>query len=104
MFEAKFEGYKLASTWAEYQDKLAQGQIVFITNFLEVNEHSTQSPMPNTWEFKPKNLGDFLEKALSVLSTRAFEVNQLQEALENAKTRIALRNRQIRELRRQLRK
>jgi len=104
MFDAKFEGYKLASVWSEYQDRLALGQVVYITNSLEVNQHASEFPEPNTWEFKPKDLGEFLEKALSFLQPRVFEAGELQRALEDAKSRISLRNRQIRGLRRALHK
>jgi len=104
MLDTKFEGYKLASVWSEYQDRLAQGQVVFITNSLEVNQHSSEFPEPEVWEFTPKFLGEFLGRALSLLQPRIFEVEKLQEVLAETKSRIALRNRQIRDLRRQLRK
>lgn len=102
--DIKFEGYKLASVWSEYQDRLVQGQVVYITNSLEVNQHNSESPEMESWEFAPKTLGEFLTKALGILSPKIFEVRDLQEVLTDAKTRIALRNRQIRDLRRQLRK
>jgi hypothetical protein len=95
--------YKIAQVWAEAQDLRERGVRVTLTCRFEVNQIPPGSSL-EPWEIEfPKELGEFLEKALEYYKLQAgLEIEALQRALEEARERIARRNLQIKQLRARL--
>lgn len=103
--DIKHESYVLAHTWAKIEDLKSNGQRVAVNkNTLETNQLGADTQLAG-YEAKVESLKELLTLAIPVLIRKAgLEIKSVQEVLDETKARIGLRNRQIRDLRRELRK